>query len=56
MIDFFNDYLLPALVLGSIYSLGAIGLSMVYAILRFAHFAHGDLLSIGAYIALPVRV
>lgn len=54
MIEFFNDYLLPALVLGSIYSLGAIGLSMVYAILRFAHFAHGDLLSIGAYIALPL--
>lgn len=54
MIEFFNDYLLPALVLGSIYSLGAIGLSMIYAILRFAHFAHGDLLSIGAYIALPL--
>lgn len=54
MIEFFNDFLLPALVLGSIYSLGAIGLSMVYAILRFAHFAHGDLLSIGAYLALPL--
>ena len=54
MIDFVNQYLIPALVLGSIYALGAIGVSMIYAILRFAHFAHGDLMSTGAYIGLLV--
>jgi branched-chain amino acid transport system permease protein/neutral amino acid transport system permease protein len=39
-------------VLGSIISLGAIGLSLVYGILRFANFAHGDLMAAGAYVAL----
>jgi len=51
MVEFFNDYILSALVLGSIYALGAIGISMIYAILRFAHFAHGDMLTLGAYLA-----
>jgi len=54
MIDFINQYLIPALVLGSIYALGAIGVSMIFAILRFAHFAHGDLMATGAYIGLLV--
>ena len=54
MIDFINQYLIPALVLGGIYALGAIGVSMIYAILRFAHFAHGDLMATGAYIGLLV--
>jgi branched-chain amino acid transport system permease protein len=39
-------------VLGCIISLGAIGLSLVYGILRFANFAHGDLMTAGAYVAL----
>ncbi|RDD63776.1 branched-chain amino acid ABC transporter permease [Ferruginivarius sediminum] len=39
------------IVLGSIISLGAIGLSLVYGILRFPHFAHGDLITLGAYLA-----
>ena len=49
MIDFINLYLIPALMLGSIYALGAVGISMIFGILRFAHFAHGDVMSIGAY-------
>ncbi|MCK5568837.1 MAG: branched-chain amino acid ABC transporter permease, partial [Spirochaetes bacterium] len=40
------------IVLGSIISLGAIGLTLAYGILRFANFAHGDLMSAGAYVAL----
>ena len=40
------------IVLGSVISLGAIGLSLLYGILRFAHFAHGDLMTVGAYLAL----
>ena len=40
------------IVFGSIISIGAIGLSLVYGIVRFANFAHGDLMSTGAYIAL----
>ncbi len=56
MIEFINNYFIPSLVLGSIYALGAIGISMLYAILRFAHFAHGDLMSFAAYIAFAVIV
>ncbi len=40
------------IVLGSIISLGAIGVSLVFGILRFAHFAHGDMMTLGAYFAL----
>lgn len=42
------------IVLGSIISLGAIGLSLLYGILRFAHFAHGDVMTVGAYLALAL--
>lgn len=40
------------IVLGSIIALGSIGLSLIYGILRFANFAHGDLMTAGAYLAL----
>ena len=49
MIDFINFYFVPALAIGSIYALGAVGISMIFGILRFAHFAHGDLMTLGAY-------
>jgi branched-chain amino acid transport system permease protein len=40
------------IVFGSIIALGAIGLTLVFGIVRFANFAHGDLMSTGAYFAL----
>ena len=40
------------IVFGSIIALGAIGLTLVYGILKFANFAHGDTMSLGAYLAL----
>ena len=40
------------LVLGGIIALGAVGLTLVYGIVRLANFAHGDLMTAGAYIAL----
>ncbi|WP_299483700.1 branched-chain amino acid ABC transporter permease [uncultured Roseibium sp.] len=49
MTEFVNFYLFPALTIGSIYALGAVGISMIFGILRFAHFAHGDLMTLGAY-------
>jgi branched-subunit amino acid ABC-type transport system permease component len=49
MIEFVNLYLIPALALGSIYALGAVGISMIFGILRFSHFAHGDVMTLGAY-------
>ena len=40
------------LVAGSLIGLGAIGVTLTYAILRFANFAHGELVASGAYVAL----
>lgn len=52
MVEVVNFYLIPGIVLGCIYALGAIGVSMLFGILRFAHFAHGDVMTFGAYVAL----
>ncbi|MDY7031733.1 MAG: branched-chain amino acid ABC transporter permease [Thermodesulfobacteriota bacterium] len=37
---------------GSIITLGAIGLSLTYSILKFANFAHGDMMALGAFFCL----
>jgi neutral amino acid transport system permease protein len=47
---------LNGLSLGAIYALGAVGLTLVYAILRLVNFAHGDFLTFGAYMAYLVNV
>ncbi|MHA7773559.1 branched-chain amino acid ABC transporter permease [Roseibium sp. M-1] len=56
MTEFVNFYLFPALAIGSIYALGAVGISMIFGILRFAHFAHGDLMTLGTYGVLAVAL
>lgn len=48
--------LVSGIVIGSIYVLGATGLSLVYGIKKFANFAHGDLITLGAYMAFFVNV
>lgn len=44
--------LVGALVLGSTYSLIAVGLSMVYGILKILHVAHAGIYTLGAYVGL----
>lgn len=44
--------LFDGVLVGSVLSLGAIGLTLVMHILRFANFSHAELLTIGAYAAL----
>ncbi len=39
-------------LLGSTIALGAIGITLIYSILGFAHVAHGDYMTLGAYITL----
>ena len=46
------QHLVDGILVGSILSLGAIGLTMAMHMLRFANFSHAELLSIGAYSAL----
>jgi neutral amino acid transport system permease protein len=47
---------LNGLSLGSVYALGAVGLTLVYGILKLVNFAHGDFLTFGAYMAYLVSV
>jgi len=54
LLSFINFFLLPGIVQGAIYALGAIGVTLIYAIMRYGHFAHGDLATFGAFIALAV--
>ncbi|HKI99904.1 MAG TPA: branched-chain amino acid ABC transporter permease [bacterium] len=42
------------LISGAILALSGIGLSLTYGILKFANFAHGDMMTLGAFMALMV--
>jgi len=46
--------LADGLLTGAIYALGAIGLTLTMGILRFANFAHAEMMTWGAYMALGV--
>lgn len=48
----FFQHLVNGLTLGGIYALIALGYTMVYGILKFINFAHGDILMVGAYMGL----
>ncbi len=51
LIFFFNKVVVAGTVIGSIYALGAIGVTLVFAILRFSHFAHADIMTFGAFMS-----
>jgi branched-chain amino acid transport system permease protein len=51
---FLNKAVLSGLIIGSIYALGAIGLTLIFGILRFAHIAHGDVMTVGAFFTLAL--
>jgi branched-chain amino acid transport system permease protein len=44
--------LVRGIMLGGILALGAIGLSLIFGVLRIPNFAHGDMMTAGAYLAL----
>ncbi len=50
--DTLIQQLINGLVLGSVYALVALGYTMVYGILQLINFAHGEVLMIGAMVAL----
>ncbi len=52
--EIFLQQILNGLLLGSIYALVALGYTMVYGILGLINFAHGDIVMIGALVALSV--
>ena len=50
----FIQQILNGLVLGSMYALVALGYTMVYGVLSLINFAHGEVLMIGAMVAVPI--
>ncbi|NJN39973.1 MAG: hypothetical protein HC807_02655 [Gammaproteobacteria bacterium] len=52
IVFFLNKAVISGAIIGSVYALGAIGVTLVFGILRFAHFAHGELMTLGAFFAL----
>ncbi len=42
--------------MGSIIGLGAIGLTLTYGVMKFANFAHGDLMTLGMFLAFFIVV
>ncbi len=51
---FSNFVIVPGLAYGSQLALGALGVTLVYGILRFSNFAHGEIMSFGTMIAILV--
>ncbi len=49
-----NFVLIPALSYGSQLALGALGITLIYGILRFSHFAHGDIMAFGTMVVVLV--
>lgn len=52
MSEYAIQQIVNALSAGSLYALMAVGLAMVFGILRLINFAHGDLMMIAAYLAV----
>ena len=49
-----NYVLIPALAYGSQLAVGALGVTLIYGILRFSNFAHGDTMAFGAMVTILV--
>src|SRR6478736_4197606 len=52
--DIFIQQIINGLVLGSMYALVALGYTMVYGVLNLINIAHGDVLMVGAMVAISV--
>lgn len=54
MLNIVIQQMINGLMLGSVYSLVALGYSMVYGIIKLLNFAHGDIYMTGAFVGLAV--
>ncbi|MFM9270211.1 branched-chain amino acid ABC transporter permease [Halomonas elongata] len=52
LVFFINNVVIAGSVSGSIYAMGAVGVTLIFSIMRFAHFAHGDMMTFGAFMVL----
>ena len=47
-----NYVIIPSLAYGSQLALGALGITLIYGVLRFSNFAHGDTMAFGATLSI----
>ncbi len=52
LVVFANFVLIPATAYGAQLALGALGVTLIYGILRFSNFAHGDTMAFGTAVAI----
>ncbi|MBU0644629.1 MAG: branched-chain amino acid ABC transporter permease [Alphaproteobacteria bacterium] len=53
-VAFANFVLIPATAYGAQLALGALGVTLIYGVLRFSNFAHGETMSFGAMVVVLV--
>jgi branched-chain amino acid transport system permease protein len=54
LVAFLNFMFIPAVSYGAQLALGALGVTLIYSILRFSNFAHGDTMAFGTMVTILV--
>ncbi|TPE50800.1 branched-chain amino acid ABC transporter permease [Amaricoccus solimangrovi] len=54
LVLFTNFVVIPATTYGAQLALGALGVTLIYTVLRFSNFAHGDLMAFGTMLTIMV--
>ena len=54
LVLFANFVFVPGLAYGAQLALGALGVTLVFGILRFANFAHGDTMAFGTMVTILI--
>ena len=54
LVALLNFVVIPATSYGSQLALGALGVTLIYGILRFSNFAHGDTMAFGTAITVLI--
>ena len=52
LVAFLNFVFIPAAAYGAQLALGALGVTLIYGILRFSNFAHGDTMAFGTMVTI----
>lgn len=54
MTEFYAGVLLNGLLIGAVYALVAVGLNLIFGVMRVVNFAHGEMVVVGMYIGYAV--
>jgi len=53
---YYLQLLINGLALGSVYSMIALGFTLIYSVLKFSNFSHGGIMVISAYVAYEIQL